>query len=288
MAQPRAEAHTFFKRLVSALVMIPPVLGAIYYGYPAFDLLIMLGFIILAYEWMNLCGTKLFKADAIIFYTIGLVALVLASRSQIALSVATLSSGAFYLFVVFFIGKKSNSSRTDQASQVSMQPPWLAIGFVYIGFSTFFLILLRHEHQAGFNIIILIFLVAWAADTGAYAFGRLIGGPKLAPVLSPNKTWAGFIGGVGCAALVGLGFALIVKESAFLVLVFGAAILGIISQCGDLLESRIKRQFQVKDAGSIIPGHGGLLDRVDSLLAMSWAFGLLYFLAREEVIKWMT
>jgi phosphatidate cytidylyltransferase len=148
-------------------------------------------------------------------------------------------------------------------------------------------LLWRAEENAGRNIILLLFLIAWAADTGAYAFGRLIGGPKLAPVLSPNKTWAGFIGGVFCAALVGAGFALFIKESGLMILTISAVILGIISQCGDLLESRIKRLFQVKDAGSLIPGHGGLLDRVDSLLAMSWAIGLLYWIARDEVLKWI-
>jgi len=115
----------------------------------------------------------------------------------------------------------------------------------------------------------------------------LIGGPKLAPVLSPNKTWAGFIGGTFCAAAVGVGYALISQQSAVFSITLGATVLGIISQGGDLLESCIKRLFQVKDTSSLIPGHGGLLDRVDSLLAMSWVVGFLYWLARKEVLQWM-
>ncbi|MEQ8195983.1 MAG: phosphatidate cytidylyltransferase, partial [Rhodospirillales bacterium] len=129
--------------------------------------------------------------------------------------------------------------------------------------------------------------VAWAADTGAYLFGRLIGGPKMAPVLSPNKTWAGLIGGVFCGACIGVAFSLALSKPSVLPLTAAGAVLGIVSQGGDLLESYMKRRFRVKDAGSIIPGHGGLLDRVDSLLAMSWVTGLASWAAHDKVAAWM-
>ena len=287
MAQPRAETPVLFKRIISALVMIPPVLGAIIYGYPAFDLLIIFIFFVLSYEWSNLCGAKLRQWSTIIFFGGGAAALISISFFEAVWALHVFLNTCFLLLAFQLYSQRKNQSASNHSSQRQSQTPWQAIGFCYIVFPLIILLLWRAEENAGRNIIFLLFLIAWAADTGAYAFGRLIGGPKLAPVLSPNKTWAGFIGGVFCAALVGSGFALFIKESGLMILTISAVILGIISQCGDLLESRIKRLFQVKDAGSLIPGHGGLLDRVDSLLAMTWAIGLLYWIARDEVLKWM-
>ena len=104
--------------------------------------------------------------------------------------------------------------------------------------------------------------VVWASDIGAYAFGRLIGGPKLAPALSPNKTWAGAAGGLICALLVGFAAAHWGHREALQLLAATAAV-AIAAQLGDLGESFAKRHFHVKDSGGLIPGHGGLLDRLD-------------------------
>ena len=113
-----------------------------------------------------------------------------------------------------------------------------------------------------------ILLVVWASDIGAYAAGRLIGGPKLAPRISPNKTWAGLIGGVLAAAVTSASFVATLDgaDPGPASLLGGA--LAIVAQAGDLVESWVKRRFGVKDTGTLIPGHGGLLDRVDALLAV--------------------
>jgi phosphatidate cytidylyltransferase len=287
MAQARAEAPVLIKRIISALVMIPPVLGAIFYGYPAFDILIVFIFVVLTYEWSNLCNSNFRQFDTLIFFSGGGAVLISVAFFNSIWAMHIFVSTCVLLLLIYFCSRKKQSSSDAPLSQEQFKLPWLVIGFCYIGIALITLLLLRSENDAGRNIILLLFLIAWAADTGAYAFGRLIGGPRLAPVLSPNKTWAGFIGGVFCAGLVGAGFALFIKDSGLMILTISAIVLGIISQCGDLLESRIKRLFQVKDAGSLIPGHGGLLDRVDSLLAMSWAIGLIYWMARDEVLKWM-
>jgi phosphatidate cytidylyltransferase len=122
--------------------------------------------------------------------------------------------------------------------------------------------------------IIYLFAVVWASDIGAYAFGRLIGGPKLAPALSPNKTWAGAIGGLGSAmAIGGLAASAYTADPPALLLAISAFV-AIAAQAGDLIESFAKRRFNVKDSGGLIPGHGGLLDRLDSLLLASLALAL--------------
>lgn len=123
----------------------------------------------------------------------------------------------------------------------------------------------------GRTALFYVVLAVWATDIGAYAAGRAIGGPKLAPRLSPKKTWAGLIGGMTAAALAGAGVALaaggpIVAAAAL------AAALAVVGQAGDLFESWSKRRAGVKDSGRLIPGHGGLLDRIDGLLAAAPAF----------------
>jgi len=188
-------------RVVSAVVLALPVLAAVHFGRPYFDILVGAGAIVLASELNRM------------------------------------SAGA--------PGKWA----------------WRIGGLAYIALACGALIWTRQSFL-GREIVLWLFIVVWAADTGAYAFGRLIGGPKLAPALSPKKTWAGLIGGIACAALAGAWW----YSSKGLDAVVYSALLGAVAEGGDLLESWAKRRFNVKDSGNIIPGHGGLFDRVDGLM----------------------
>ncbi len=130
-------------------------------------------------------------------------------------------------------------------------------------------------------------LIIWASDIGAYVVGRLVGGPKLAPAISPGKTWSGAVGGMGAAALVGLGVAALVgARFPLLHCILVSIIIGIASQLGDLLESGFKRHFGVKDSGRSIPGHGGLLDRLDGMLTAAPIAVLITLLIGEGVWLW--
>jgi len=148
---------------------------------------------------------------------------------------------------------------------------WCASGTVYIVMAAAALIWIRQGITFGDIIIYYLFVVVWVSDSGAYLFGRMIGGAKLAPRISPKKTWAGLIGGVALAALAGVAVGAYFDSSAPLESALYGALLGAVAQGGDLLESWVKRHFGVKDSGAIIPGHGGLFDRVDGLLAASIA-----------------
>ena len=163
---------------------------------------------------------------------------------------------------------------------------WLASGVVYIGLPCLALLFLRATPEFGRETLFWLLAIVWAADTGAYAFGRLIGGPKLAPVISPNKTWAGLTGGIGLAALAGVGAALFLEKPDVLVLAGWSALIGAVSQGGDLVESWVKRHFKVKDTGSIIPGHGGMLDRVDGLLAAALAVAIINAAGQGSLLTW--
>jgi len=128
------------------------------------------------------------------------------------------------------------------------------------------LVWLRGDPALGAVAVVYLFAVAWTTDTASYAGGRLIGGPKLAPRISPRKTRSGFIVGAVTPALVGYAFALALKGTSPLKLALVSVALALACQMGDLVESWVKRRFGAKDMSQMIPGHGGLLDRIDGLL----------------------
>ena len=147
---------------------------------------------------------------------------------------------------------------------------WVAGGIAYVSMAMAGLMVERH---AGLALALWTFLIVWATDIGAYFAGRFIGGPKLAPAISPAKTWSGLLGGMLAALAIGAGFALwqgLPSNTLWL-----GAPLAVLAQAGDLLESHMKRRAGVKDSGRIIPGHGGLFDRVDGLLPVAIVVGLL-------------
>jgi len=150
---------------------------------------------------------------------------------------------------------------------------WPAFGLIYSGFPSIALTLLRGDTGDGFAAILFLFAVVWATDIFAYFNGRALGGPKLAPRFSPNKTWAGAIGGAAAAVAAGVAFAAFITPTGGVSVPLIALLLSIVAQIGDLGESWVKRRFGVKDSGQLIPGHGGVMDRVDGLVA---AAALLY------------
>ena len=155
------------------------------------------------------------------------------------------------------------------------------LGAVYIGGPALALVALRQDHEHGGWIVLGVFVAVWAADIGALLLGRLIGGPKLAPALSPSKTWAGFLGGTAMAALAFALYVALLGGSISNALIFGA-FLAVIGHGGDLFESWVKRLFRAKNSGGLIPGHGGMLDRIDSLLFAAPVAAGLVFLAHFD------
>lgn len=163
---------------------------------------------------------------------------------------------------------------------------WTTAGLAYALASALPLALLRGDTTAGLAAVLLLFAVVWATDILAYFVGRALGGPKLAPAISPGKTWSGALGGTAGAVLVGLlaGWLLSLRISPGFValLIF----LSVVSQAGDLFESWVKRRFGAKDSGAIIPGHGGVMDRVDGLVAAALALYLVQAAARSGGPDW--
>ena len=192
----------------------------------------------------------------------------------IALAVVAILEGMVPLaFALLAVGSVASFIFARQRDD---NPLWHAGGVLYIGLPVLALVALRSMPLQGAMIVMGMFLIVWATDTGALVFGKLIGGKKIAPKLSPGKTWAGTIGGSLCAVLIFSAFIAVlgfdVGRAAPYAFAFSFAAHG-----GDLFESLVKRRFGAKDSGSLIPGHGGILDRVDSTFGASIVLAVLVF-----------
>ena len=143
----------------------------------------------------------------------------------------------------------------------------VALGLPYVALTLVALTWLRDAWNGGWPLVFFVFAVVWATDIGAFFVGRTMKGPRLAPGISPNKTWSGFAGGLAFAALAAIGLMAGALGASRPVQVVEIALgLSLLGQGGDLFESAIKRRFGVKDSGDLIPGHGGMLDRIDALI----------------------
>ncbi|MGB1548342.1 MAG: phosphatidate cytidylyltransferase, partial [Alphaproteobacteria bacterium] len=237
----------------SAVVLVPPTLAIVYFGPPYFDGLILLVAAGLSYEWARLCGDGRVQPTgwALVVLVVLAVAAAVAGPDRVAAGLLVFGAVGLY-----FAGRFEEEGKGV----------WLAGGVLYVAIPSIACLWLRENPAAGRDIFFWLLGVVWATDIAAYAFGRTIGGPKLAPRISPNKTWAGLLGAILVAGLAGWGLAeAFTLPTAELLGVLGGG-LAIVSQGGDLGESAIKRHFDVKDTGSLIPGHGGLMDRLDGLL----------------------
>ena len=183
---------------------------------------------------------------------------------------------------------------SECSQMVGRHKGWVIAGGLYVAAAIAALWWLRtggeSGDEAGRITVYWLFAVVWGSDLGGYFVGRTIGGPKLAPAISPNKTWSGFFGGVVLAVVFSWGVASFYGTPHITLVVLAVGI-SVVSQLGDLLESAVKRHFGVKDSGAIIPGHGGLFDRVDGLvaaaIALVGAMTLINGAGGGNVLKWM-
>jgi phosphatidate cytidylyltransferase len=155
------------------------------------------------------------------------------------------------------------------------RPAMRLVAIAYVLAAIVTLLWLRHQPALGRETILWIVCCTWATDIGAYVVGRSAGGARLAPRISPGKTWSGLVGGMAWSAVASAAFGYALGLGQTVPLAIVGALLAVVGQVGDLLESGLKRLAGVKDSGTLIPGHGGLLDRVDGLVAILLAIGLV-------------
>jgi phosphatidate cytidylyltransferase len=262
-AAPAAAAEpgsrNLLTRVVAALVLAPAAIAIAYAGGWLWAALVTLAAIGLYVEWLMIVGV----AHQTRVIASGIVAL---AAAGICLAAGRID-WAVVALVLGFAAVGSLSSRFG----------WAVAGFAYAAGAELASVLVRLDQAHGFAALILILLVVWVTDIGGYFAGRGIGGPKLWPRVSPKKTWAGAIGGFAASLAIAGGFAAQGLGKTGPILLLGAA-LSVASQLGDLFESAVKRQFGVKDSSHLIPGHGGLMDRLDGFVAavvLAAIFGFL-------------
>ena len=243
------DSRNLLMRVAAALVLAPLAIAMAYAGGWWWAVLVTLAAIGLFVEWLMVTCAERNVAVTVS----GIVALVLATPF---LAVDRIEAA----LVVLGLGLIAVAVRAS--------PPriWVIAGYLYAAAAQLASVAVRLDQTQGFSALILVLLVVWATDSGGYFAGRGIGGPKLWPRVSPKKTWAGAIGGFVASLAVATGFAALGLGKALPLLILAAA-LSIAAQFGDLFESAVKRRFGVKDSSHIIPGHGGVMDRLDGFVA---------------------
>ncbi|MBO5997604.1 MAG: phosphatidate cytidylyltransferase [Alphaproteobacteria bacterium] len=273
--------NNLFLRIISALILAPIVLVAIIYGgctaYRPYDILVAVLGSLMAWEWEKMLTDR--KSYVGISLTLMSAMVVFLTETNPVLVLGIIACFALFLYV------KTGKNLL------------LSFGAFYIGLPLLSMMYIAYFSDSGSSdlefssmYILWLLFVVWATDVGGYIFGKSIGGPKLCPKISPNKTWAGLLGGMFFSALVTYIFVITMNhyyhsELAMKFLVLSSIALAFISQAGDIFESKIKRYLGIKDSSNLIPGHGGIFDRVDGLLFAAPAVALFVLLTNLGVIS---
>lgn len=259
-------------RVLSALVLGPAVLALAWFGGAPYDALVLVAGLLVLGEWLSITGTGVKSPSGIA----GLVVLAVSGLCyHIGLPLIALGLVLAGAVLCYLIGRAALSAR------------WCAEGMIYAGLSMLALMAVRRG-DLGQVFIFFLLVVIWATDICAYFVGRFVGGPKLWTRVSPNKTWSGALGGLGFAVLFSGAFVMAVGQAEPLGWMLLAGVLSIVSQIGDLAESALKRRFKVKDSSRLIPGHGGVMDRVDGLVAAAIFAALLGLVFGGDLLEPMT
>jgi len=256
-------------RILSSVILAPIALLAIYAGGVIYNLLVVVIFMQAMREWLRLTNPPGDPQPnpAVIAVAFGTLLVLLAQGILITPLFGI--AGAFFTLAIYLLARPSGQQRAI----------WIALGLPYLAGGGLALIYLRGLYPYGQAMLFYLVAVIWATDSCAYFAGKAIGGPKLAPVISPKKTWAGFIGGILAAGLIGHGVAYFthLPHQGFAAPL--AMAMAVTAQIGDLFESIVKRRSGAKESSHLIPGHGGMLDRIDGLIFAAIFLALLQLLA---------
>lgn len=262
------------QRTITAIALAAPAAAAVILGPPYLTVFVGAIVAVMAWEWVRVTGAHVFGVTG---FT--LAALLVAA-------VATAGFGRFYWAYGIVVAAVPVVIAVARLHAREHALP-IAAGALYIGVPALALLWLYARPEIGRALVIWLIAIVIACDIGAFFVGRTLKGPKLAPRISPGKTWSGAVGGVTAAVAAGVALGLVLMLASPLVLAGAAFVFAVISEMGDLLESGVKRTFRVKDASGILPGHGGMMDRVDGIVAALVAAALAIWLAGGDPRAWL-
>lgn len=267
---PDTPSRPVYKRWIAALILAPAAVAVGWWGGWALVAVVAASALVMSHEWQRLVAKT----------TNGLAVLRIA-WAPVAAATLTLTNGPIAALSILILGALTatvTGPRTD-SSGAPIARLWTGAGVIYIGLPAIAIMAIRGHPEFGRELLLTLFFVAWASDSGAYLAGTFIKGPKLLPSLSPSKTWSGLIGALLCGGLFAFISAKLNQLSPLHLYLFLGILVAFTVQVGDLLESSVKRRFKAKDTGGLIPGHGGVMDRLDGLgFASIWVALSLCFL----------
>jgi phosphatidate cytidylyltransferase len=242
-------------RVCSALVLVPLAIGTAYLGGWPFALFWGAAAIGVLWEWTSLVARN------------EQFSVLLAGGASLALAVVLVATGhVLPALIVVAMGALGAASLT-----LADRRTWVTGAIPYAGALAMGPIILRSDGEQGFLAVLFLFAIVWTTDIAAYFVGRALGGPKLVPRVSPNKTWSGAIGGLLASVVAAIVVAKLAGLASLFALAMLAVVLSVSAQAGDLFESFLKRRFDAKNSSHLIPGHGGLMDRLDGFVTASVA-----------------
>lgn len=268
-----ASGSNLLPRILAAVVLVPTALLAVWEGNWALGIFVSAAAVAMAREWCRMVHQEdMGWRFALHVLAIG------ASQTLVALGFAQWGLSA--ILVAALAGSAAAQARDERAI-------WVMLGILAIAVPCLAFVWLRQDPLNGFDTIIWLLCVVWATDSAAYVAGSYLGGPKLAPAISPSKTWTGAVAGLAAGALAGILLPQLAGKVATLQFVGASLALSVLTQCGDLAESFLKRNFGVKDASDLIPGHGGALDRLDGLIFATLGLAAYLLYAGQSPVAWI-
>ena len=274
MAQPlgASRSDALRLRILSAAVLAPLAVVAVWVGGSLLAALTLSGAAIMGWEWGRLTDRGRFGPPGALVAATEVIGVGVAALGRPGVALGVLAAGAV--------------ARLTWPGGESGGKLWAGIGTLWIGATSVSFLWIGAADAAGRATLLWLFALVWATDSAAYLVGSWAGGPRLAPRWSPKKTWAGAVAGVAAAGLVGAMTSKILGFSMLSPLFWLSMGLSVVAQAGDLAESAAKRRFGVKDASGLIPGHGGLLDRLDGMLAALAATAILTLARGASPVVW--
>ena len=252
-SRPEGGRGNLALRLGSACVLAPPVIFAVYAGFPWYEGVVAIVVALMVWEWTRVCGARAAMVSGLI-----LAAAVLGSCLAISAAMPQVAAATAAAAAVILAGVQLRRGISEAVI--------FSCGGLAIISCAAALLWLRTGAEAGRELVFGLLCAVWCTDTGAYFVGRTVGGPRLAPRISPAKTWAGLCGGIVGAAACGWIWARLAGFGSQGWAMACGAMIALLAQAGDLAMSAVKRRYGVKDSSGLIPGHGGVLDRVDGML----------------------